>query len=317
MSDLNKNIIPCDVIQDIIPLYHDSVCSSKSREYVDEHIKSCKDCSKFLKALDESGFDRNISNETKNVLAHHAKQERTTAAKIGMVFAGIIMIPIIIMLIVTMAGGASIGTTLVLIASMLLVAGLTVVPLISKTKKLSKAIVVSTIGLLLVILFAQMFFYQNGVLYFLETAFSVIFGLSILFFPVVVKQLDLPEAFADKKGLITMSWDTIWFYLMMMTFAIGFPDATKDLFLVGTFGILLPWVIFLIARYLKFNRFVKTGAIMVAIDIWLIAGVLLNFVTIEVGNNPGLVSKIIYIGLAIGGILFAIIGLLKGRMAKK
>lgn len=315
MSDQIK--IPCDVIQDIIPLYHDDVCSGKSREYVEEHIKTCKICSNLLKSIDDNHFDKDIRNETKNVLAHHAKREMTTAATVGLVFAGIFMIPIIIMLIVTMAGGAGIGTTLVLIASMLLASGLTVVPLISKTKKLAKTIVFSTISLLLIVLFSQMFFYQNGVLYFLETAFSIIFGVSVLFFPCVIRQMDLPVAFADKKGLITMSWDTIWFYAMMSAFAIGFPNSAKDLLVVGTFGIVLPWAIFLITRYLKFNRLVKTGAIMIAIDAWLIAGVLANWITIEVGNNPGVVSKILYIGLAVVGVIFTVIGLITGKNTKK
>ena len=44
MSDL-INMDVCDVIRDIIPLYHDDVCSGKSREYVEEHIKTCKICS--------------------------------------------------------------------------------------------------------------------------------------------------------------------------------------------------------------------------------------------------------------------------------
>lgn len=317
MSDLIKNKIPCDVIQDIIPLYHDNVCSSKSREYVDEHLKSCKDCSGLLKSLDDDRYDRSISNETKDVLAHHAKHEMTTAATVGLVFAGIFMLPVIIMLVVAMAGKASIGATMVLIASMLLVSGLTVVPLMSNTKKLAKTIVFSTISLLLIILFSQIFFYQNGVLYFFETAFSVIFGLSIPFFPFVIRQMDLPEALADKKGLITMSWDTIWFYVMMTAFAVGFPNSAKDLLVVGTFGIALPWIVFLIARYLKFNRLTKAGAIMVAIDAWLISGVLANWVTIEIGNKPGVVSRIIYIGLAVGGAVLAAVGLMTGKKTNK
>lgn len=313
MSDFVNNKIPCDVIQDIIPLYHDNVCSESSRKYVDEHIASCKDCSSFLKSLDEDILDRRINSETTNVLARHAKHERTVAAKIGMVIAGVLMLPIIIMLIVTMAGGVSIKTTLVLVASMLLTAGLTVVPLMSKTKKLSRTIIFSTLALLLVILFAQMFFYSNGVLYFLETAFSVIFGLSIVFFPIVVRQANLPDGFKNQKGLITFVWDTVWFYLMMITFSISFPNSARDLILIGTFGIALPWLIFLVARYVKNNRLVKTGLILFVIDAWLLIGVKLNWITIAVGNKPNLVSSVIYIGLAAIGLLLFGVGLILNK----
>ena len=102
MSDL-INMDVCDVIQDIIPLYHDNVCSNKSKQYVENHIKSCKKCEDLLKSLDaEDSYEKNIKNETQMVLAHHAKQEKTLAMKAGMVIAGLLLLPIIIVLLVTL-----------------------------------------------------------------------------------------------------------------------------------------------------------------------------------------------------------------------
>lgn len=40
--------ITCDVIQDILPLYCDGVCSEDSRELVERHLESCAECSKLL-----------------------------------------------------------------------------------------------------------------------------------------------------------------------------------------------------------------------------------------------------------------------------
>ena len=37
----------------------------------------------------------------------------------------------------------------------------------------------------------------------------------------------------------------------------------------------------------------------------------------EVGNNPGVVSKILYIGLAVVGVIFTVIGLITGKITKK
>ena len=33
-----------DIVQDLLPLYHDGVCSDKSRAAVEEHLKTCEDC---------------------------------------------------------------------------------------------------------------------------------------------------------------------------------------------------------------------------------------------------------------------------------
>lgn len=38
----------CNVIKDLLPLYADEVCSEDSREMVEEHLASCKDCKQEL-----------------------------------------------------------------------------------------------------------------------------------------------------------------------------------------------------------------------------------------------------------------------------
>ena len=44
--------LPCKVIEDILPLYHDSVCSQESREIVDDHLKDCEQCRKILSEIE-------------------------------------------------------------------------------------------------------------------------------------------------------------------------------------------------------------------------------------------------------------------------
>lgn len=43
--------LPCKTIEDLLPLYHDGVCSEESRRLVDEHIEGCEKCRKILDAL--------------------------------------------------------------------------------------------------------------------------------------------------------------------------------------------------------------------------------------------------------------------------
>jgi len=44
--------IPCEVIRDLFPIYHDGVCSSESRAVVEEHLAQCEGCRTELEAMD-------------------------------------------------------------------------------------------------------------------------------------------------------------------------------------------------------------------------------------------------------------------------
>ena len=41
-----------DIVQDLLPLYHDGVCSEKSRAAVEALLKTCPDCRAALAAMD-------------------------------------------------------------------------------------------------------------------------------------------------------------------------------------------------------------------------------------------------------------------------
>lgn len=42
----------CNVIQDLLPLYHDRICSTESRALVEEHLKECEACKTLLSKID-------------------------------------------------------------------------------------------------------------------------------------------------------------------------------------------------------------------------------------------------------------------------
>ena len=44
--------IPCEIIRDLLPLYQDDICSEKSRTAIEEHIKECESCRKYLKKME-------------------------------------------------------------------------------------------------------------------------------------------------------------------------------------------------------------------------------------------------------------------------
>lgn len=43
--------LPCEMIQDLLPLYHDGVCSPVSKTLVEEHLKECPDCAGAMEVL--------------------------------------------------------------------------------------------------------------------------------------------------------------------------------------------------------------------------------------------------------------------------
>lgn len=44
--------IPCHVVEDLLPLYHDGVCSQESSAVINEHLRECDSCSKILSQLE-------------------------------------------------------------------------------------------------------------------------------------------------------------------------------------------------------------------------------------------------------------------------
>ncbi len=45
---------PCSVIRDLLPLYHDGVCSEESRIIIEEHLTECPACEKYRAELCEA-----------------------------------------------------------------------------------------------------------------------------------------------------------------------------------------------------------------------------------------------------------------------
>ena len=42
---------PCGIIRDLLPLYHDDVCSTETHNAVEKHCAGCADCRKILNDL--------------------------------------------------------------------------------------------------------------------------------------------------------------------------------------------------------------------------------------------------------------------------
>lgn len=43
--------LTCEIVQDLLPLYEDNICSQDSRDAVEEHLKECPECRKQLESI--------------------------------------------------------------------------------------------------------------------------------------------------------------------------------------------------------------------------------------------------------------------------
>lgn len=264
---VEKNLQECEIVQDLLPLYYDDVCSPSSKKFVQQHLENCRSCQKLYKELKNNSVDHILEKETHNVLEHHARKERTAAYKAGLIISALLLVPVFITLIVSMTAGQGLGVFSVVAASMLLIAALTAVPLMTKQKKLAKSILAGILALLLIIFFVDR---MNGGGQFLFLAIPTIFGLSVPLFPLVIRGISLPSAVSTKKALITMIWDTVWLFLTIFIICNRSGDikGMQDGNIISVILMSGIWLIFLTARYLPLNRWTKCGIICTITGIW-------------------------------------------------
>ena len=258
----------CDVVQDLLPLYYDNACTSASKKMVEQHLMTCEKCKKTYEALRNTTIDTVMKDEAEGILERHAKKERTMAYMAGIMIALILMVPVVITFIVSMSSGGGLGVFAVLTASMLLVASLSVVPLLSTQRRMTKSILASVIALLLIFFFVDR---MNGGGEFVLWTIPTIFGLSIVFFPLVIRNITLPPILSDKKALITLTWDTLWLFLTIFEVCnhSGDIEGMRTGYTVSLILMTGVWLIFLVARYLPVNVWIKAGIILIISCIWM------------------------------------------------
>lgn len=302
-----KDKSECEIVQDLLPLYHDDACSNSSRNLVKTHISSCDECKRISDELNNYIIDEIIMEESSGVLEHHAKKERTEAYKAGVLISALLFFPVFITLIVSMANGEGIGIFLVVLASMLFIGAMTVVPLMSIKNKFVRTIICSVFTLLMIIYFVDSL-YGGGD--FLLIAIPTVFGISIVFFPFVIRAFHLPVILADKKALITMCWDTVWLYLTIWIVCIK-DNAMAELragILIASVFVVISWVIFLIARYIPTNRYIKSGLIAIVCGF----GICFSYWTSDLSMNTNVYLMTFITSLIIGTFLI-IFGLIRRK----
>jgi hypothetical protein len=203
----------CEVIRDLLPLYADDVCSGRSRELIEEHLQSCPDCSAMLAKLRTNEIETGLKEEKEQVIEYQAKRFKRRSATVGSVVSGLFMIPVLVCLIVNLASGSPLGWFFIVLAGLAVAASLVIVPLMMPENKLLWTFCAFTMSLLL--LLAVCCFYNHGN-WFFTAASAVLFGLSAVFLPFVVKAKPVREYIGNfSRPLLVLSVDVILFANMM------------------------------------------------------------------------------------------------------
>ena len=126
----------CEIIQDLLPLYIDDVCSIKSKVVIEEHILECSKCKELLSELGNQAVTQELSIEKNRVIEKHLKKERKRSTMIGLITAAVLMIPLIVCLICNLAVGHALNWFFIVLTSLMVFASITVVPLLVNNKKI-------------------------------------------------------------------------------------------------------------------------------------------------------------------------------------
>lgn len=248
----------CELIQDLLPLYRDGICSTFSRTVVEEHLQECGCCARIMAQLKNDDLETKLVREKDNILKNHFKKERKLTFFIGISTACLLMIPVIVCLICNLAIGHGLDWFFIVLTALLVTASITVVPLMVGEHTALWTLGSFTLSLLLLLL--TICLYTGGDWFFLASV-PVVFGLSVLFMPYVIRKLPLPAPFARHKALLVMAWDTLLLYAVIVVcgFHASSPAYWHNALQITSFCLLLPWAMLFIIRYAKLQSMAKAG----------------------------------------------------------
>lgn len=80
--------VSCGIIKDLLPLYHDGVCSTESKTLIEEHLKQCDSCKAELQvmnaALPMHNSEQNIRDANAIIkISKRWKREKVMSSIIG------------------------------------------------------------------------------------------------------------------------------------------------------------------------------------------------------------------------------------------
>ena len=264
---------PCDMVQDLLPLAHDGICSASSQAIVNEHLAECGTCREVMEQLNDETVDLRLQQERQSVVGHHAKKVKQHSTLAGAITAGIFAIPILVCLIVNLATSHALDWFFIVLASMGVLSSLTIVPMLVPEKKFLWTAGGFTVALHM--LYAVCCLYTSGS-WFWVTSAATLLGLSVIILPIAIHLLPLKGALSRHKGLLVMGINTFLLYALLVIIGahisgmtvvdgwqVNMPEYFRNALLIPLVCLPLPWGIFLTCRYAPLTKRGKWGVCLV------------------------------------------------------
>ena len=67
--------ISCKIIEDLLPLYHDGVCSEESKIVVREHLKDCERFKDVLNTITNETFEMDVNSNIEESRVNYTKRD--------------------------------------------------------------------------------------------------------------------------------------------------------------------------------------------------------------------------------------------------
>lgn len=310
----------CDMIRDVMPLYYDDVCSDQTKKIVKEHLQECDSCKMMMKKMSDNTYNEWLQKEKESVINHYKSNVKKKTLMGGF---GVFSVFLFICLAVNIITSKTIDWFFIVFASLMVFASLTVTPVVVETRKRLWMFGCFTISFMLLLLVCCLYSQGN---WFWVASVSTLFGLSVVFLPFVIGQFPLKGFASQNKAMVVMAIDTVLLYAIIIVCGLYESSAHywKDAFVITTVATLFVWFLFVIIRYLKYNKFIKSGISVIAggiffslihdIIYWTMEGVLhisLADANLHIWNNDRMINANLYLlilllGCMIGSILLVI-----------
>lgn len=248
----------CEIVQDLLPLYYDRICSKESKVMVETHLAECPLCRATLEKMKNTVYDESLREEKINLVERYTKKIRRKSYAVGMAIASTLAIPIIVCLIVNLATGHGLDWFFIVFTSVLVAGSVTVVPLLVAKEKLCWTLLSFTGSIMLLLMTCCIY---TGGDWFALAAIPILFGLSLVFLPIVLNRILKKGRISRCKGLISMAVDTVLLYAVIFVCGLysGSAGYWHTALTVTSFCLALPWVYFVVIRYFKVNGWIKAA----------------------------------------------------------
>ena len=146
----------------------------------------------------------------------------------------------------------------IVLTSLMLTFSLLNIPVLFQNNKGIITLSCSYVSLLLLFMVCRLY---CGGDWFIMTVLSVTAGLIMIFLPIILYRENTSKYVGNKKGLISMTADTLMIFAVVIYGTIHYGDINsfKGGLYCTIFGMVLVWIFFVVIRYLKINCFYKTS----------------------------------------------------------